>query len=240
MAHAFEYGAAPLPDLTAADLCALSGTRQVLFEDSEWAWWAGLDEVTRQRLSVGVLEILVDRRLLDPPPEHEEESTANTVAMRVRPPLAIILAARQQPGFVAVCTVPDHKESGEPRMYGIVEDGKPVRAVVAEQVSDKKIGEFGQLHKFGLVSMAQAGKALASWARLPTPPHRLTGYRPPRIIDVYWHRESEPLTRERIAVRAGRKKLQIARWGIDGTEHPAVTCDRDELGKLLGDILALR
>ncbi len=98
-------------------------------------------------------------------------------------------------------------------MYGIAEDGKPVRVVVAEQISDKEIGEFGRQHNFGSFSTTQAGKAIASWARLPTLRHPLTGERPPRIVDVYRRRDDRALARERVAVSADRRRLQATRWG---------------------------
>jgi hypothetical protein len=208
-------GAAPLPELMAVDLCVLGAALQSVFDQQVWRTWLGLDEATRDEFVVNVLNGLARRRLLDQPADLAD----STPVLRARAPLALIMAARSQPAFVGICSAGD-LERGAPRMYGIAEEGRGLRAVLVEQASADRAGfgaagaeqlapaedraragDLDQVYRYALVSPKQAIRMLVSWLRADTG-SRAPAFGPgagvPRVFDVYRHDNGEQLSRRQV------------------------------------------
>jgi hypothetical protein len=119
---------------------------------------------------------------------------------------------RARPAFVVQCAL-DNEQRGAPRMYGIAEDGTGLRAVLVERASNERVGlgvdqhvvlspeedraragDLHQLYKYLLLSPGRAVDVLAPWLLTDEP----IGM---RTLDLYRHREGEPLTRARLTVR---------------------------------------
>jgi hypothetical protein len=219
-------GIALLPELLAVDLCVLGAALQSVFEEPVWRAWLALSDATRERFVLDVLNGLARRRLLDPPADEDGS------ALRVRAPLGFIMAARSRPAFVVVCSVGE-VQRGAPRMYGIAEDDRGLRAVLAEQVSAERIGlgtghrerlgraadrdrpgDLNQIYKYALMSPGRAVQVLASWLR-PEGDCGVPGATAPRRLDLYRHRECQPLTREQVTVSGDR----IHHVAADGVPH---------------------
>ena len=107
-------------------------------------------------------------------------------------------------------------------MYGLGEDGRPLRAVVVEMVTGRAHKLFGPLHEFVLMSPAAAGKALAAWAATPL----RTGLRRQpqgRTVCVYRNQPGHGLTCYRvIATGTGHGSVTAARGGWLGYSAGAV------------------
>ncbi|MGH3720339.1 MAG: hypothetical protein ACRDRI_16140 [Pseudonocardiaceae bacterium] len=224
-------GVALLPELLAADLCVLGAALQAVFDEPVWRSWLTLADVTRDKLVLDVLNGLAHRRLVDPPADEDSS------ALRVHAPLGLIMAARSRPAFVAVCSVGE-VQRGAPRMYGIAEDGRGLRAVLAEQVSAERIGlgtghrerldrvedrarlgNLNQIYKYALMSPGRAVHILASWLH-PEGGHDVPGVTAPRRLDLYRHREGQPLTREQVTVTAGGDRIhQVSLDGVPQDPH---------------------
>lgn len=223
-------GVASLPELLAVDLCVLGAALQSVFDEPVWRSWLALKDATRGGFVLDVLNGLAHRRLIDPP------ANENDSALRVHAPLGLIMVARSRPAFVAVCSVGE-VQRGAPRMYGIAEANGGLRAVLAEQVSAERIGlgtghrerlcpaedlaragDLNQIYKYALMSPGQAVHVLASWLQ-PGSDHGLSGATAPRRLDLYRHRESQPLTREQVTVTAGADGDRIHHVAPDGIAH---------------------
>jgi hypothetical protein len=210
LATAATEGAAKLPMLSAAELYALCGARQVLTEQDEQQRWAGLTEEDRAQLAAAATSFLLDRELLRQP-DQDGNGTAGpadgptaahgtqVMDLPMAPPLALIITARQCPVVVAAGTRPNGSTAGAPRMYGLGEDAHPLRAVVVEMVTGRAHKLFGPLHEFVLMSPALAGQALATWAATPG---RTGRRRQPhdRTVSVYRNQPGPGLTCDRLTV----------------------------------------
>jgi hypothetical protein len=64
-------GVALLPELMAVDLCVLGAALQSVFDEPVWRRWLALDDATRDRFVLDVLDGLAHRRLIDPPEGHD-------------------------------------------------------------------------------------------------------------------------------------------------------------------------
>jgi hypothetical protein len=155
------------------------------------------------------------------------------------------MAARSKPAFIAVCSMGE-LQRGAPRRYGIAEDGRGLRGVLAEQVSAERIGlgtghrerlrptedraragDLNQIYKYALMSPGQAIQVLARWLH----PEGGHGTAVPRRLDLYRHREGQPLTQEQVTVSAGG--IGIDHVTPDGVpRHPY-----QDLPALLRDLL---
>lgn len=219
-------GVVRLPELMAVDLCVLGAALQSVFDEPVWRSWLALLDSTRDKFVLDVLNGLAHRRLLGPP------SDEGVSALRVRAPLGLIMAARSRPAFVVVCSVGE-VQRGAPRMYGIAEDDRGLRAVLAEQVSSERIGlgtghrerldgvedrarpgDLNQIYKYALMSPGQAVHVLASWLR-PESNRGVPGATAPRRLDLYRHRKDQPLTREQVTVSGDH----IHHVAPDGVPH---------------------
>ena len=247
LAAAASEGVARLPMVSAAELYALCGTRQVLTEEDEQRRWAGMAETARAQLAAAATGFLLDRALLRHP-EPGAGATAGaaggpaatrgteTTDLPMAPPLALIIAARQYPAVVAAGTRPDGSTTGAPRMYGLGEDGRPLRAVVVEMVTGRAHKKFGPLHEFVLMSPAAAGKALAAWAATPL----RTGLRRQpqgRTVSIYRNQPGRGLTCDPVTVTATGPGSVTAARGPAGSATPPVPCGQAELAALLTGML---
>jgi len=231
-------GAAALPALSAAELRVLCGDHQALAEQVEQLWWATLEEPARRELTGAVLDFLVFRGLLRAPQDDETSngpSEGRAVAYPVVPALAIVVAARQRPTVLAVGTGPDGSTMGTPRMYGLGDQERPLRAVVAEQVTAEVREPFGPLHRFVLLSPERAASALASWSAA-SPEADADGRS--REVAVYRHREGEELTRDVVTVAASPGGLAVTRRRPGAEAGAPVQCDQPELARLIAGILS--
>jgi len=151
-------GIAKLPVLSAAELWVLCGGQQVLADDAEVQWWTTKSEVDQEKYATAMVDFLIHRQLIRRPDDPGSTKLPMTAG------LAMIVAARQMPAVVVVCTKADGGADQAPRMYGLAETGRSPRALVSEVVFPSKQEAFGPMHHFSLVSPERAGKILALWA----------------------------------------------------------------------------
>ncbi len=244
LATAAAEGVAQLPMLSAAELYALCGPRQVLTEDEEVRRWAGMSEADRAKLIAAATGFLLDRELLRRPDNsHDVSGPASdrggipTVDLPMAPPLALIIAARQYPAVVAAGTRPDGDTAGVPRLYGLREEGRPLRAVVVEMITGRAHNLFGPLHEFVLMSPARAGQALAAWAATPL----RTGLRrqpPARTVSVYRHPPGRDLIGDQVDITTTRHgEMTVSREPAGPGALTPATSDQAGLAALLTGML---
>jgi hypothetical protein len=231
-------GAVRLPALSTAELCVLGAMQATLIDEVSWSWWSGMTEAERFGLSAMALKFLVHRRLLDEPETGaiENDSTEH-VALRARPLLAMILAGRTQPAFVVVRAEGAKAAPERMRLYGIAEEGRGLRAVLAETGPGKLPTRLGPTYEYALVSPAEAVSSLLRWIdRAPTG-HKL-GRRPPKIIDVYQPDKGSGPARDRFEVRrSGPAGLRVEHEG-SGSRGAPIDGDEDSLGSILTGLFA--
>jgi hypothetical protein len=226
-------GIAKLPVLSAAELWVLCGDQQVLADEAEARWWAALPEADREKYGTAMVDFLIHRELIRHPVE------PGLTKLPMTPGLAMIVAARQLPAVVAVCTKADGSAAQAPRMYGLAQTGQAPRALVSEVVFPPKEEAFGPMHHFSLVSPERAGTILAAWAsaqdktgflsRKPKASHR--------VIDVFHNRRGEDLTRTRLEVDAAGA-VELIRQRAGGKPEPPERLSTDELaGRVTGLLL---
>jgi hypothetical protein len=231
--RAAKDGIARLPVLSAAEIWVLCGDRQVLADETELDWWMSKTDDEREQYGTAMVDLLVDRGLI----RRADDPASARLPMTAE--LAMIVAARQLPAVVVVCTLSDGSSDNMPRMYGLAEADRPPRVLVSEVVADAKRPAFGALHHFSLVSPARAGRILALWAGTPDKAGFLTrkasaGH---RLIDVYRHRPGEQLSRDRIIVGATARALEVTRQRADGRPEPASHRTTDELASMVTAML---
>jgi hypothetical protein len=176
-----------------------------------------------------MVELLIDRRLI------RRADDPVSARLPMTPELAMVVAARQLPAVVAVCTLENGSADKAPQMYGLAEAGRPPQVMVSEVVFPAKHAAFGPLHHFSLVSPERAGRILALWAVA----HDKTGFLRPksRIVDVYRNRLGEALTRDRIIVGGSIGAVDVTRQRPGGGLEPALRCSTDELAVVVTAIL---
>jgi len=226
-------GIAKLPALSAAELWVLCGDQQVLADEAEARWWTTMSDAEREKYATAMVDFLVHRELVRRPDEPGSTRLPMTAG------LAMIVAARQMPTVVVVCTNAEGQTDQAPRMYGLAQAGQSPRAVVSEVVFPPKEEAFGPMHHFSLVSPERAGKILATWAiarektgflsRKPKPSRR--------VIDVYHHRTGEDLTRDRLVVDPAGATCELTRQRVDGVPEQPVQRNTDELTGLVISLL---
>jgi hypothetical protein len=227
-------GVAPLPMLSATELYALCGSRQVLTEEDEVRRWSGMSEAARAQLAAAATDFLLDRQLLRRP---DHDSCGEMADLPMTPPLALITAARQYPAVVAAGTRPDGDTAGAPRLYGLGEDGRPLRAVVVEMITGRAHKLLGPLHEFVLMSPAKAGQALAAWAITPL----RTGLRrqpQARAVSIYRHPPGQDLISYQFTITATRHgDLTVIREHADSDAPVSEISDQAGLTALLTGLL---
>jgi hypothetical protein len=234
LAQAADDGIAKLPVLSAAELWVLCGDRQVLADEAEQRWWTSMTDADREKYSAKMVSFLIERELIRAP-----ENGGATLPMT--PELGLVVAARQFPAVVAVCTLASGSADKSPRLYGLANGDQPPRVLVAEITFPASQAAFGPMHHFSLLSPERAGRLLADWA-IAQAKGGLLGRKSrsgPRTIDLYRNRPGEQLTRDRVTVALGdADSFQVARQGPDGKAGPASLTRRDELTAQLTAMLA--
>jgi hypothetical protein len=226
-------GIARLPVLSAAELWVLCGDQQVLADEAEVSWWFSKSEADREKYATAMVDFLLDRKLIrrpDDPGSTELPMTAE---------LAMIVAARQAPSVVVVCTKADGSADQAPRMYGLAEVGRPPRAIVSEVVFPPKQAAFGPMHHYSLVSPERASAIASKWAaaqdktgllsRKPKASHR--------VIEVYRNRSGEELTKVRLEVGVTADALELTRQRAGGAPEPPFSLSADELTSVITALL---
>jgi hypothetical protein len=237
---------APLPPLSAAELWVLCGTDQVLADEAELSWWNRKTEAQRRAMATSIPDLLRERKLIGDA-NSDQGAAGDPARLPMSPALAMVVAARQRPSVVAVGIRADGSTNGTPRMFGLATDGRPLRAVVGEYIGDPMPRPYGPVlgpqHKFSLLSAARAGHVLAVWAGnsgiRPGVRGRMRGLGPgkTRVIDVFRYSRGQPPSPERVSVTGAGEPLEVSRQ-CQGTEPESpVPCTRDELARLLTDVL---
>jgi hypothetical protein len=248
--QASAEGIARLPVLSAAELWVLCGEQQVLADEAEVRWWRSKSGADREKYATAMVDFLIDRKLVRRPddsisPEGRPPAPPGagaknpTTEMPMTAELAMIVAARQAPSVVVVCTRADGSADQAPRMYGLAEVGRSPRAVVSEVVFPAKQAAFGPMHHYSLASPERAGAILSKWAaaqdksgllsRKPKPSHR--------VIDVYRNRSGEELTRDRLKVSVTADAFELTRQRSAGAPEPPISVSAAELTDLLTTLM---
>lgn len=204
LVQAQQRGSIRLPELTDTDLCVFSDSFATLADEQVWQTWCQLPEQERDALAATARDFLVHRRLLRPlaPDDRGGEQFA------IQPKLGYILAARQQPGVLGVCSVPGQLRVGDLRMFVLVDETRPDPIVVLERTTARGLAAFGRIREYALATPEAAGCAAADWVRqsLDADPGAAGQ---PRTIDFYRHFEDEPLTAERFSLDTDDGRLTL-------------------------------
>jgi hypothetical protein len=226
LSTADRTGLAPLPSLFAVDLCVLGAHRQAMFDKSVVQAWAALTGSTREQFGGEALDGLTQRGLLSREPSrgHDPELTTH---YRVHPALALLLAARARPVWLAVCSVTSSACAG-PRMYGLGSAAEPLRGAVVESLRNPASGppadafdvsglhrtvspaELGKVYDYVLASTTRAADLLAGWSMLPMPRSGAVGRSLTRTVDVYHHQKGHGLSRLRVSVEGDEKQARVS------------------------------
>jgi hypothetical protein len=249
LATAADQGAAQLPMLSAAEIYAVCGTAQVLLEEEESRWWDEMADGERRKITAAAVDFLIDRRLLRRPDandRHHHDLTAaqpGRLELPMAAPLALVVAARQYPAVVATGSRPDGVSRGLPRLYGLAEDGAPVRAFVMEVVTGKVHKLFGPLHELVLMSPASAGQALARWAQADLFGGRRgrPARRQDRDLSVLRNGPGIGLRSEKLTITpAGDGTIAVSRPGAVGQDQDAAApmiCGAESVAGMLTGML---
>lgn len=155
-------GAATLPALTQAELCALGAADKSLVCKRTWEWWTGFRDAEREDLAARALGLLAHRGLVVP-------ASGEVPGVPV-PELGLILAARTQPEPVVTCQIPGKDAAFEPRFFGMTEEGAGLRVLVCEILTSKPSGpgeraDFGTMLSYALVTPGRTAQIICAWAR---------------------------------------------------------------------------
>lgn len=179
MAMVDAEGGAPLPQLTDTDLCVFSDAFATLLDKDVWTAWLALPDPERVRRAELARGFLVERRLL----RLVEDGSTPEVA--IQPKLGYILAARQRPSFVAVCSVPGTAQPSAPHLFGLSDESRSEQCMLAEQVTPRTVPVLGRIREYGLFLPRRAGTFVAGWAagtlRLPGNGNESV------VVDLYDH-----------------------------------------------------
>ncbi|MFC1405400.1 MULTISPECIES: hypothetical protein [Streptacidiphilus] len=196
MAMVDAEGGAPLPQLTDTDLCVFSDAFATLLDKDVWTTWLALPDPERIRRAELAQGFLAERRLL----RLVEDGCAPEVA--IQPKLGYILAARQRPSFVAVCSVPGTAQPSAPHLFGLSDQSRSEQCLLAEQVTPRTVPVLGRIREYGLFLPRRAGNFVAGWAagtlRLPG------GGNESVVVDLYDHAtqaQDDGPTVERMTIR---------------------------------------
>lgn len=255
LAAALQDGAAPLPELIAVDLCALNAALQSMFDEQVWRTWVALPDEVRDEFAAAARAGLVRRRLLDPPASADKADAA--VPARVAPALALIMAARARPVFIAVGSVAGNQR-GAPRMYGIADTTYGLRAVLVEHASAERLGlgtgerltlspaadrqraaDLHQLYQYLLAAPDRAVQVLSAWLTA-SPGGGGNAESAARVVDVFRHPEGADLTRDRLSVidPAGSTRIRCELAG--GQPSSSLDYEPEHIPGLLTEMLLTR
>ncbi len=256
LAAAQRDGAALLPELIAADLCALGAALQSMFDEQVWRSWVALPDSVRDELAATSRGGLVRRRLLGPPAS--VDGADDVLASRVAPPLALIMAARSQPAFIAVGSVGGNQR-GAPRLYGIADAACGLRAVLVEHASADRIGlgtgerltlspaadreragDLHQLYQYLLVSPERAVRVLSTWLTISLGSDGKANSTT-RIVDLFRHPEGGDLTRDRLSLTATPSGTTRISCEFAGDQPPSpLGYELEHIPGLLTEMLLIR
>jgi hypothetical protein len=163
--------------LSALDLCVLDGPRQPVFEQRVAQAWMQVTARRRRKITEEVTAGLVRRGLLiDGAPQHRAVQAVSSYSFK--PELGLTLAARCRPAFVVLAK--GERDDLRPlSLFALGDQADPVRAIVAEvpaglppdRAADypdtRKLGPLGWIHRYVLVSSANAADLLARWTMTP-------------------------------------------------------------------------
>ena len=252
-----EADGAPMPRLVAAELHVLLGEEQAVLDIDVLAEWAALSEPARRELSADVVTSLLERGLLAPRKARAETGSQSgnilaTTGYDVHPALGVILAARSNPTWSAVC-VSDGQWPGL-RVFGFGDRKNPQLAAVIEaarkphQRADGHAGvrpysgsaALTSVYDYALVSPRKAMEALAEWAAAPDPNSASPGSpTPPRAIDFVRSLDDHRLSRRRIAMSRSGDTVTVAGTDPQNPERHE-RCTIQDLPALLASTFQLQ
>lgn len=239
LATADRAGLAPLPSLLLVDLCVLDAHRQSLFDESALDTWAALTGPAREAFGGEAIGGLVRRGLLGGEPARRYGRQQAT-RFRMHPALAMILATRAKPVWLAVCSVTGTATTG-PRLYGLGTAVEPLRAAVVEMPREPvptepaapDLADLGRVYDYALASTAKAADLLAEWATRPAAPGTALDR---RQVDVYHHQEGRSLARVRVRVEHTGYQVRVS-LGEGEAARSLGDHDRAALAELLHDAI---
>ncbi len=205
--QAAERGSIRLPQLTDVDLCVFSDSFATLADLDVWQRWCDLPGDERDALAEQARDFLGYRRLLRPLPADGN----GDAAFAIQPKLGFILAARQRPAVLGVCSVPGQLRVGDLRMFVIADEMRLDPLVVLERTTARGLGAFGRIRQFVLATPEAAGGITADWVH-ESIWSDLDSAGLPRCVDFYRHFEGAPLTAERFAVMPAEDQLSLTHY----------------------------
>jgi hypothetical protein len=234
-----ETGLVRLPSLLAVDLCLFGGYKQAMFDESVLGTWAALTGKAREEFGGEAMAELVRRGLLSREPSRKYGPEAAT-RYRIHPAMAMILATRSRPVWIAVCSFAATAVTG-PRVYGLGSVQETCRAAVLEMPREQPrtepgppdLADLGRIYDYTLAGTPKAADLLAEWALLPMPGG---GEGPARQIDVYHHPEGGALSRLRVSVRRDAYGARVS-VGENGAESVLGDYDRVSLADHLHNVI---
>jgi hypothetical protein len=215
--------------LTAADLCALGGPRQVLFDEAPARAWAGMRRRARKDGPAVIFQALEEggeliRQAPTVPATPGVDREPGLADYAFSPNLGVVMAARTRPAFAVTCEL-EKVPSRYPRLYALGDEKDPVRAVVLEtpvapppgdRPHLRQAGPLGWFYRYDLVSRSSAADFLARWALLRSERHPDS----PRLVTLLRHDQDKLLTVQTIAVQSNDGKVaRIGPAGAGGEQY---------------------
>jgi hypothetical protein len=219
--------------LSAWDLCALGGPRQVLFDEAPARAWAGMRRGARKKLPPVIFDGLEERGLLirqapavplAAPGSDQEPSLADYA---FAPRLGLVMAARSRPTLAVTCEL-EKVPSRYPRFFGLGDQQDPLRALVLEAPVRapegnfphlEKAGPLGWFYRYDLVSRASAADFLARWAMLPSQRHPNAS----RLVTLLRNDRGQLLTVQTLAVHSDDGQTARLRDGSEEYDQAGLT-----------------
>lgn len=195
LAQARERGSVPLPQLTDTDLCVFTDSFATLLDQPTWDHWWSMPEGERNALAAKAMDFLAYRRLLRPIGQGPD----GLPDYRIQPKLGYILAARQFPSVLGVCSVPGYLRVGDLRLYALRDQTGGDPCVVLERATARVMEQFGRIRQYVLATTDAAGAVIADWVRRSARVD-LEAAGLPRLVEFYRHPQGEPLGGERVSL----------------------------------------
>jgi hypothetical protein len=236
-----RLGGAPLPQLTDTDLCVFSDAFATMLDHDVWVAWLALPDEERVRRADLARGFLLHRRLLRGVPDRSASPSPDSAGtheeLRIQPKLGLILAARQYPSFVGLCSVPGTGQLSAPHLFGLGDEARAAApTLLMEQVSARELPGLGHIREYGLLLPWRAAKVLASWmaGTLRDPAN------PACVLDVFDHSPDDQLHVERVTVRAASSgdALRVEHIRPDGSYVQRSGLDEPALADLLTPVLS--
>ncbi|QMU72479.1 hypothetical protein [Streptacidiphilus sp. P02-A3a] len=224
-------GGAPLPQLTDTDLCVFSDAFATMLDRDVWKAWLALPDPERVRRAELARGFLLHRRLLRAVPDAPPSQS-----LRIQPKLGFILAARQHPSFLGLCSVPGTSQPSAPHLFGLSDASRAATpALLMEQVSARQLPGLGHVREYGLLRPHRAAKVLASWiaGTLRDPAN------PACALDIVTHSPQSRPHVERVTVRAASAgaSLRVEHTRPDGSYVQRAGLDEPALADLVTPVL---